>query len=78
MNSFRKITLFFRRYRYFQAALTELESHSDRQLSDMGLRRGDIVGLAYAMAEERLAADTARRAAAPAVSGYVSVLKPAS
>ncbi len=55
MELLRKITLIFRRYHYYQAALAELETYSDRQLSELGLRRGDIAGLAYEMAEQRVA-----------------------
>ena len=75
---FRNISLAVRRYFYFQDALDELRSCSDRQLADIGLRRGDLVGLAYQMAEERIAAGAARRAPAPAVFGRISVLEPAS
>lgn len=78
MELFNNITLAFRRYFHFQDALDELRDLSDRQLADMGLRRGDLVGLAYRIAEERVAAASARRAAASNVTGYVSVLRPAS
>ena len=78
MELLNKIALVVRRYFYFQNALDELKSHSDRQLADIGLRRGDLVGLAYQMAEERVAAYAARRPAAPAVTGRISVLQPAS
>jgi uncharacterized protein YjiS (DUF1127 family) len=75
---FNKIALIVRRYFYVQDELAQLEGLSDRHLSDIGLRRGDITDLARAMADQRLAAYAARRVAAPAQSGYVSVLKPAS
>ncbi len=55
MELLRKITLVFRRHHHYQAALAELETYSDRQLSELGLRRGDIAGLAYEMAEQRVA-----------------------
>ena len=41
-------------HREFRAMLTELNGHSDRQLSELGLTRGDIARVAYEEAERRI------------------------
>ena len=53
MNLLQKITLAWTQYRAFQAALTELKGYSDRELSDLGITRHDIAGIAYEEAERR-------------------------
>ena len=63
MNLLQKITLAWTQYRAFRAALTELEGYSDRELSDLGIARHDIAGLAYAEAERRVEALAASRPA---------------
>ena len=63
MNLLQKITLAWTQYRAFQAALTELEGYSDRELSDLGITRHDIAGLAYAEAERRVGAPAPSRPA---------------
>jgi uncharacterized protein YjiS (DUF1127 family) len=57
-------------HREFRAVHAELSRHSDRELRDRGVERGDIARLAYAEAERRLATPAPRRAAAPAPAGY--------
>ena len=41
-------------HREFRAMLTELNGHSDRKLSELGLTRGDIARVAYEEAERRI------------------------
>ena len=62
MNLLQEITLAWTRYRAFQAALAELEGYSDRELSDLGITRHDIAGIAYEEAERRAGAPVPRRA----------------
>ncbi len=61
VNLLQKITLAWTQYRAFQAALTELKSYSDRELSDLGITRHDIAGIAYEEAERRAEALVPRR-----------------
>ena len=55
-------------HREFRAVYAELGRHSDRELRDMGLERGDLARLACAEAERRIAPPTTphHRAEAPA------------
>ncbi len=53
-------------HREFRAVLAELKSRSDRELSERGLTRGDIVRVAYAEAERRIATPASCRPEAPA------------
>jgi uncharacterized protein YjiS (DUF1127 family) len=53
-------------HREFRAAYTELARHSDRELRDMGLARGDLARLAEAEAERRSVLPAASHAEAPA------------
>ena len=41
-------------HREFRAALAELSKYSDRDLTDLGISRGDIVAIAYQEAERRI------------------------
>ncbi len=61
MNLLKQIALAWIRCRHFQAALAELEELSDRELSDLGLARADIVRVAFEEAERRTEATFARR-----------------
>jgi uncharacterized protein YjiS (DUF1127 family) len=53
-------------HREFRAVYAELARHSDRELRDMGLERGDLARLAYAEAERRIGTPAASRTKAPA------------
>ena len=61
MNLLQKITLAWTQYRAFQTALAELKGYSDRELSDLGITRHDIAGIAYEEAERRAEALVPRR-----------------
>jgi uncharacterized protein YjiS (DUF1127 family) len=63
-------------HRAFRAVYAELSRHSDRELRDMGLARGDLARLAYAEAERRIVTPTPRRAEAPAPTGHGPVPVP--
>ena len=54
MNLLQTIKLAWAQYRAFQAALAELKSYSERELSDLGITRADIPRIAYAEAERRV------------------------
>ena len=41
-------------HREFRAVLTKLNGHSDRELNELGLARGDIARVAYQEAERRV------------------------
>ena len=41
-------------HREFRAVLSELNGHSDRELAELGLTRGDIARVAYEEAERRI------------------------
>jgi len=59
------------RHRAFHAVHAELARHSDRELRDMGIARGDIARLAHAEAERRVAPSTpSHRAEAPAPAAW--------
>ena len=68
MNLLQTITLAWTQYRAFQAALAELESYSERELSELGITRDDIPGLAYEEAERRAEALAPSRPAHCSVS----------
>ena len=53
VNLLQKISLAWTQYRAFQTALAELKGYSDRELSDLGITRHDIVRIAYEEAERR-------------------------
>ena len=75
MELLQTIKLAWTQYRAFQASLTELRSYSDRELSELGITRADIPGLAYAEAERRVEA----LATSPATLDLrVSWLRPAA
>ena len=79
MNLLQTITLAWTQYRAFQAALAELKSYSERELSELGITRADIPRLAYAEAERRVEAlAPSRRHAQPArvVAEACSFLSP--
>ena len=64
-------------YREFRAVLSELQSYSDRELTELGIARGDITRLAYEEAERRVTTTTApatREASAPAREPAVPVI----
>lgn len=52
MNLLKNIVFVWIQFRHFQAAYAELR-RSDRELSDLGLTRGDIGSVAFAEAERR-------------------------
>lgn len=64
MNLFTHARLVWAQHRAFHAALTELDRYSDSQLRDMGINRGDIVGIAYDEAERRVTTPSTRSASA--------------
>jgi uncharacterized protein YjiS (DUF1127 family) len=49
-----------RQHREFRAALAELNDHTDRELSELGIARSDIARIAYEEAERRMATASAR------------------
>ena len=51
MELLQKIKLAWTQYRAFHRALAELNGYSDRELSDLGITRHDIAGIAYEEAE---------------------------
>ena len=53
-------------HREFRAVLTKLNGHSDRELNELGLARGDIARVAYGEAERRIVTPATDRAEAPA------------
>ena len=55
MNLLRNIRIVFAQYREYQTVLAELGSYTDRELSEIGLARGDVPRLAYLEAERRVA-----------------------
>ena len=73
MDLLQTIRLTWAQYRAFQAALAELEKYSEHELSELGIMRADIPGLAYAEAERRAEA-LARSPATPDLQ--VSWLRP--
>ena len=66
MNLLQNILRLWAQHRAFRAVYAELARHSDRELRDMGLERGDLARLAYAEAERRSVTPAASRAEAPA------------
>jgi uncharacterized protein YjiS (DUF1127 family) len=56
MNLLKQIGHVWIQHREFQAALASLKRLSDRELSDLGLARGDIARAAFEEAERRAAA----------------------
>ena len=56
MYLLQRVKLAWTQYRAFQASLAELNGYSDRELSDLGLTRADIVRTAYEEAEQRVEA----------------------
>ena len=56
MSLLRTTMLAWTQYRAFQAALAELKSYSERELSELGVTHADIPRLAYAEAERRVGA----------------------
>ena len=51
MYLLQKVKLAWTQYRAFHRTLAELNGYSDRELSDLGLTRADIVRTAYEEAE---------------------------
>ena len=60
MHLLRNIMLMVRQHREFRAALAELNDHTDRELSELGIARVDITRVAYEEAERRMATTPAR------------------
>ena len=54
MELLQNIKLAWTQYRAFHRALAELNGYSDRELSDLGLTRADIVRTAYEEAARRV------------------------
>ena len=54
--------------REFRTAYAELARHTDRELRDMGIDRGDIARIAYQEAERRIV--TPATSSMPATVGY--------
>ena len=55
-------------HREFRAGYAELARHSERELRDMGIDRGDIARVAYQEAERRVVTPAA--SSTPAIAGY--------
>jgi uncharacterized protein YjiS (DUF1127 family) len=68
MSLFRHALSVCAQRREFRAVYAELARHTDRELRDMGIDRGDIARLAYAEAERRAATPAA--SSSPAIAGY--------
>ena len=60
MHLLRNFMLMVRQHREFRAALAELNDHSDRELSELGIARGDLARVAYEEAERRMVTASAR------------------
>jgi uncharacterized protein YjiS (DUF1127 family) len=69
MDLLKNVLLTWRQFRHFNAAMAELGNRSDHELAERGIARGDIVRVAYAKAEQRVATSLAARRAAPAARG---------
>jgi uncharacterized protein YjiS (DUF1127 family) len=63
--------------REFRAIHAGLARHSDRELRDMGLARGDLVHLAEAEAERRIVTPAASRPDTAPAAGWTPTLVPA-
>lgn len=66
MDLFNETLRVWAQHREFRAVLAELNGCSDRRLGEFGLARADIVRVAYAEAERRLAPRPAEATAAAA------------
>ena len=53
--------------REFRSVLNELKSYSDRELTELGLSRGDIARVAYQEAERRIVTPAKPQASADAI-----------
>ena len=69
MSLLKRIAFVWIQYRHFQAAVAELGRLSDRELSDLGLARGDIGRVAFAEAERRTEAALAPGRGEPRAGG---------
>jgi uncharacterized protein YjiS (DUF1127 family) len=61
-------------HREFRTALRELGSYTDRELTELGLERGDIAWIAYEEAERRIGTATAPAGAPETWHGPVSAV----
>jgi uncharacterized protein YjiS (DUF1127 family) len=55
-------------HREFRAVFAKLARHTDRELDDMGIDRGDIARIAHQEAERRMVTPAA--SGTPAIAGY--------
>ena len=62
-------------HREFRAVFAKLARHTDRELRDMGIDRGDITHIAYREAERRILAPSSSHS--PAALGPSTDLVPA-
>ena len=60
-------------HREFRAVLAELQHYSDRELSELGIGRGDIARVAYEEAERRIVTPAAAAGSEPPVGRLASV-----
>jgi uncharacterized protein YjiS (DUF1127 family) len=67
VNLLKNILSVWALHREFRAVLAELNGYSDRELSELGLARGDVARVAYAEAERRIATPSPSHAEAPAL-----------
>ena len=65
MDLFKNILRVWAMRREFRAVLAELNGHSDRELGELGLARGDIARVAYEEAERRILGPAPSRPEAP-------------
>lgn len=63
--------------REFRTVLTELSAYSDRELTDLGLGRGDVARVAYEEAERRIGAPQ-NHGAEPSQAGWCAGSLPAA
>jgi uncharacterized protein YjiS (DUF1127 family) len=67
MNLFNHALSAWAQHREFRAVFAELAHHTDRELRDMGIDRGDIAQIAYQEAERRRVTPAASNT--PAIAG---------
>ena len=68
MNLFNHALHVWAQHREFRAVFAKLARHTDRELRDMGIDRGDITRIAYQEAERRIVTPAA--SSSPATVGY--------
>jgi uncharacterized protein YjiS (DUF1127 family) len=70
VNLLNNTLLVWAQHRAFRAVYAELTRHSDRELRDRGLARGDLAAIAYAEAERRIITPAPNRAEAASLAWH--------